>query len=250
MGYVAARIDDVVRAPRTQGLGTISAFLNDLASHLQSPHLARALLGALLCRWLFRASEPMCQNVYSQKEMKLYESLLQNGRASEVQHLDKLGVKLLFADEKFQENELRPRAKKLLDLVERALKEASPNAPGFRGLNDPREWSENAVKLKQTLMISPKDYRIHYCIPDSRFESLWMQAEDAEGLSLTDAEAKDKLVSACLFPALAELEPKKFGEKPVLAEVLVSNKVFFPSSVEKQNFDPNKIIAKAVVLVG
>lgn len=82
--------------------------------------------------------------------------------------------------------------------MEDALKKACPDALGFLGLNDPLEWSENAVKLKQTLMISPKDYRIHYCIPDSPFDPSWMQAKDIEGFSLRDTDAKDKLVSACL----------------------------------------------------
>jgi hypothetical protein len=99
-------------------------------------------------------------------------------------------------------------------------------------------------------MISSKNYRIHYCIPDSPFDPSWMQAEDREGFSLTVTDAKDKLVSACLFPALAELEPKQFGENPLLADVLVNNKVFFPSLAEKRKFDPKNAIAKAVVLVG
>jgi hypothetical protein len=100
-----------------------------------------------------------------------------------------------------------------------------------------------------TLMISPKDYRIHYCLPGSSFEPSWMRAEDLDGFPLTDTEAQNKRVRVCFFPALAELEPSEFNDKTVLAEVLVKDKLFFPNSVEKQSFDPKKVIAKAVVLV-
>lgn len=98
-------------------------------------------------------------------------------------------------------------------------------------------------------MISHNEYRIHYCRPGSLFDSSWMRAEDIDGFSLTDAEAQTMRVGVCLFPALAELEPKIFGDKPVLAELLVKSKVFFPSSAENQKFDPKKVIGKAVVLV-
>lgn len=65
--YVATRMDDLTQVPRAQGLGTIPSFLKDLALHLKNPHLVRAIMGALLCCWLFSTPEPMCQNVYSQK---------------------------------------------------------------------------------------------------------------------------------------------------------------------------------------
>lgn len=63
---------------------------------------------------------------------------------------------------------------------------------GFSSLSDPREWSQNAVKLKMALMISPNEYRIHYCKPGTLFDLSWMRVEDIDGISLTDAEAQNK----------------------------------------------------------
>jgi hypothetical protein len=65
------------------GLSSVSTppqFLEELAPHLHSPHLVQAALGALLCRWLFIAPEPMCKDVYSDKEMKMFRALLINGK--------------------------------------------------------------------------------------------------------------------------------------------------------------------------
>jgi hypothetical protein len=89
-----------------------------------------------------------------------------------------------------------------------ALEKAWLDATGFSGLNDPREWSENAVKLKMAPMVSRNEYRIHYCKPGSLFDTSWMRAEDIDGFSLTDAEAQTKRVGVRLFAALAQLEPK------------------------------------------
>jgi hypothetical protein len=79
IGYVAARMDDLADTRRQTGLGTTLQFLGDLDSYLKSPHLVNAVLGALLCRWLLLKAEPLCRNVYSSKEMKLYEALLLDG---------------------------------------------------------------------------------------------------------------------------------------------------------------------------
>jgi hypothetical protein len=169
--------------------------------------------------------------------------------AMQVQHFDKLSMKLLFEDEHFRGSQLKPRAERLLDLLELSLKKAWPHAPEFRELNDPEEWAEAAVKLKQTLMISPGEYRIHYCMPGSLFDPAWMQAEDVEGFPLTDTQARTKKVIICLFPALAEHKPSAFGENPALSDVLVMNKTFFPTWSEKQGLDTKKVLSKVVVLI-
>lgn len=104
-----------------------------------------------------------------------------------------------------------------------------------------------ATKLKQTLMISPMDYRIHYCMPGTPFDPTWMQAEDDELFPVGDA--KGKVVRTCLFPALFEQDPEPFGTDPSVADILVSNKKLFPSHAEKKARDPKGVIAKAVVLV-
>jgi hypothetical protein len=164
-----------------------------------------------------------------------------------VQHHDKVSSKLLFEDEKFKAGQAKERAMKQLANVVCALKHAWPAAPGFSRLNDPHGWVEAAVKLKQTLMISPMDYRVHFCMPGTPFDPTWMHAEDAE---LFEVKApKGKTVVTCLFPALFEQEPQPFGTNLSVNEILVSNKKFFPSYAEKKTRDPKRVVAKAVVLV-
>jgi hypothetical protein len=98
-------------------------------------------------------------------------------------------------------------------------------------------------------MINDSDFRIRYCMPGIPFDPTWMQAEDAIGFPLTDAQAQSKKVVTCLFPALSEHEPSPFGEWPSLESVLVKNKKFFPTLAEKRAFDPKTVISKATVLI-
>lgn len=49
MEYVAARMDDLAKVP-VQGFGDIKAFVDDLTSHLKSPYLVLAIMGAFLCQ--------------------------------------------------------------------------------------------------------------------------------------------------------------------------------------------------------
>jgi hypothetical protein len=78
-GYISARIDDLSKSCRDAELGVPKQFLEELVPHLESALSAQAVVGALLCRWLFHGPESMCHNVYSPKEMKLFETLLLNG---------------------------------------------------------------------------------------------------------------------------------------------------------------------------
>lgn len=77
-GYVAARIADLASNHRAPGLTSPIQFLDKLAHALQSPHLLRAILGALLCGWLFAGEEPICKDVYSIKELHLHQLVLQS----------------------------------------------------------------------------------------------------------------------------------------------------------------------------
>ena len=156
-------------------------------------------------------------------------------------------MKLLFEDERFHNTEMKIGAQNLLNRLALSLKQAWPDAPGFAPLNDPQDWAEKGIKLKQALMISPRDYRIHYCMPGSPYDPAWMEAEDAEGFPVVDAQSRR--VVTCLFPALTEQDPSPFGENPILDEILVVNKKFFPTFAEKQALDPKMVICKAVVLV-
>jgi hypothetical protein len=75
-GYVAARINDLAKNMATSETESIKQFLEELEPCLQSPYLVQSIIAALLCHWLFSGPEPMCHDVYSPKETKLYESLL------------------------------------------------------------------------------------------------------------------------------------------------------------------------------
>jgi hypothetical protein len=104
-------------------------------------------------------------------------------------------------------------------------------------------------------MINDNEYRIHYCMPGTPFDPMWMQAEDTVGFPLTNAQAQAKTVASCLFPALSEHEPSPIGEWPSpdswpsLESVLVVNKKFFPTCAERRAFDPKTVISKATVLI-
>ena len=50
--------------------------LDDIALQLKSPHVARSVLGAFLCQWLFSSPEAMCHDVYSVRERKLHEATM------------------------------------------------------------------------------------------------------------------------------------------------------------------------------
>jgi hypothetical protein len=81
-GYVAARIDDLANNKCASGLTSPKQFLEELKDRLESPHLAQATLAALLCGWLFSGPEPMCEDIYSPKELELYRALLPTSKYS------------------------------------------------------------------------------------------------------------------------------------------------------------------------
>ncbi|KAH7396895.1 hypothetical protein DE146DRAFT_756583 [Phaeosphaeria sp. MPI-PUGE-AT-0046c] len=242
-GYVAARIDDLAKNLPIHGLDLSREFVEEIALRLESPHLGRSVLGALLCQWVFSGPEPMCIDAYSTKERKLYETLRFTS-VEEVQHLDKVSMKALFDDEHFQNSQLKDRAYKLATSVEWALKKTWPGAPGFDESGSPQRWAKEALQFKQALMIDRDEYRIHYCMPGARFDPSWMQAEDNEGFPVQDAKAEGQKVATCLFPALSRLEAPRLPEDPTLDtldSLLVVNKRFFPSFKEKQEFGPEKV---------
>jgi hypothetical protein len=77
-GYIAARIEDLAKDGR-ELLGPQRMYFEKLSPFLASPHSAHAVVSTLFCRWLFAAPEPMFQDLYSDKELKIYETWLLNG---------------------------------------------------------------------------------------------------------------------------------------------------------------------------
>lgn len=129
------------------------------------------------------------------------------------------------------------------------LTKALPAAPGFDCLNDTEGWLHGALKLRQTLEISPLEYKVHFCMPSTGFDPTWMQAEDAEGFPVSDEAARNKKVVTCLFPALVEHEAKTFTANAKVVDLLVSNKRFLPTQKDKFALDTCKVVSKATVLV-
>jgi hypothetical protein len=163
-----------------------------------------------------------------------------------------MGAALMFNDEddEAQKNRFNKQINKLHHNLLTALSSCCPSAPGLDPENNPRSWLEDASKLKQTLLLSPKDYRIHFCLPGTPFDPSWMKPEDVYGIPLKDFETAGKRVTTCLFPALVELEPAPFGENTTVEDLLVSNKRFFPTQQERKAFDPKTVVSKAFVLLG
>lgn len=270
-GFVAARMGDMAKNQPIHGYPASRQFVAEIVPRVRSPHLARAMLGALLCQWLIFSPETMCAGDYSNKERKRYEAELftrelattrnryinankSAGVAEEVQHIERLSMRSLFADESFQRTKFKERANLLLLSLKLALIQIRPDAPGFDDLNSPEEWAQRAVMLKQKLMLDPKDYRIRYCMPGCRFNPSWMMAEDKDCFPLENAKAKGRKVVTCLFPSLSQHESPPLPEKPTLDtldSLMVVNKKFFPNFEEKQAFTSNwqTVVSKAVVLV-
>jgi hypothetical protein len=169
--------------------------------------------------------------------------------AADVQLLDKVGMKLLFEDERFQKSKQELRAEVFLERVKAALKKVIPAVPGIEAAGGAKDWAKMAVKLKKDLMISQHDYRLHYCKPTTPFDFSWMTPVDSEGFTLKEPQTQGKRVAACLFPAFVQQDPLPFEDSVTLTDLLVCNKNFFPTFAEKQAFDPKKVISKATVLL-
>jgi hypothetical protein len=132
--------------------------------------------------------------------------------------------------------------------AERTLAQTCPSAPGFHE-RDPLDWAKAALKLKQVLMISPKDYRVRFPFPGTDFDPTWIKAKEFDTFPLEDKKASGKKVACCLFPALFEKDPEPFKQNVTVEEILTSNKGFFPSFEEKKTLDPKRVIGKPAVLV-
>jgi hypothetical protein len=164
-----------------------------------------------------------------------------------------MGATLMFNDETdpLQNNRLAKQVSSLEHNLLEALHTCSPNAPGLDPEYGSREWLQDALKFKHSLLLSPKDYRVHFCLPGTPYDESWMAAEDVFGIPLLkESETNGKRVIMCLFPALVEIEAVPFGEHVEVEEVLISNKRFFPTAAERRAFDPTTVVSKACVLLG
>lgn len=155
----------------------------------------------------------------------------------------------------FKGRRIEPRKRKL----ERSFKKATasictPHPQNAHSHSSSSEvFADTAIELKQALLLSPHDYRIHYARPGTKFDKSWMIAVDNEHWEIKENEVEGKEVSMCLFPALMAQAPPDFEDTAPLEEALVLNKNFFPAFGEKP-IDEDKEkkkrpICKAYVLI-
>jgi hypothetical protein len=111
------------------------------------------------------------------------------------------------------------------------------------------KMATESLKLKLSLMLSPKDYRIRYCQPGTRYDPTWMKSRNDKNQQVADHKAADKKITLCLFPALLAQDTQPFADDARIEDVLVKNRKFFPASDEPKSFNPKQCVAKAVVLV-
>jgi hypothetical protein len=176
-----------------------------------------------------------------------------------VQHLDGVATKLLFENDGSKNTAVPKRKSILFKNVSKVLKDTFPAADGFGDEERGNHWLIHAVELKQKLMISNRDYRVHTCRPGTKFDPSWMEAEDVWGCSVKDQQAEGIDVVQCTLPALVQQELEPLARDAPVAAALACNKKFYPSRKEKKAFDPatfdprarapNKVISKAVALV-
>lgn len=99
-------------------------------------------------------------------------------------------------------------------------------------------------------MLSPAKYRLHYARPGVKFDSSWMVGMTSKHWEMKDAEAENRDVSLCLFPAMIEQAPPEITNNTPLEEDLVMNKNFSPAYGENpMSGEKKKVVGKAYVLI-
>jgi hypothetical protein len=151
---------------------------------------------------------------------------------------------MLHQDESLQTQVIARETKSLIDLIK---KESFRSMPPIQigDFDDISSWVEDAVKLKQALMVSSKEYTIQFCSSGVDFDHSWMRAEDENGRHLSESECIFAKVKLCLFPAIAQYSTPVLAQGCDISAVLASRKPFF----KKREPNTVEIISKAVVLV-
>ena len=97
------------------------------------------------------------------------------------------------------------------------------------------------------MLISTKEYRIHYVQPGVPYDSRWMQAYGTDNFPISDKDITGGKLLLCLFPALTCGDAKPMTDETEMWDVLVKNKRFFPKFSE--GVDLSAWISKAAVLL-
>ncbi|KAF9700554.1 hypothetical protein EKO04_001480 [Ascochyta lentis] len=247
-GYLSARAEDIASSRVLDA--ELESCIRGLRKHLISPHALQLLLSALLCRLVFQSPEPLLDGEHTKGWLKLYEAVAVNDGLDQVQRFDKIALQMLFEDDTIKHTLTERRLQKVAQDFTSIAKEVLPPAKkrGPRSKN-PEIWAAKAIEFKKTLLLSPKDYRIHFVEPGMQFDATWMQAVDARNLPISNEEAEGKVVAICLFPALEQRHPQAFHDGSKVEHALAENKRFFPTFVEKETFTPTEQMCLATVLL-
>ena len=166
----------------------------------------------------------------------------------QVARTDKVIAQALFDRADEQACTIQPRKQELVkNLSEVAKSICRPHDTPFS--MTPEDMAKDSLTLKLKLMVSPKDYRIRYCQPGTRYDPAWMRARDDKNQQVADNKAAAKEITLCLFPALLAQDAQPFADDARIEDVLAKNKKFFAASDEPKSFDPKQCVAKAIVLV-
>lgn len=165
-----------------------------------------------------------------------------------VQHLDMIVTKILF-DKPEHRIDDQKRAANILVVLNKTLRVSGSDLDTFGDLELHESWVMEAVKLKKELMISPNDYRIHVSKAGSAFDPAWMTGVGQDGRPVDGRNIGSRKAVLCLFPAILRLERQQLGDDANITDALVSHRKFLPTRRERSSFDPQRCIAKAIVLV-
>lgn len=246
-GYISRCAEEIAhgRIPGDQ----LKACIKSLKPYIQSPHAQQTLLSALSCRWIFTSPEPMLTSMHSTGMMKIYQSMVDGDKdgLERVRHQDKLATQFLFSDADFQATELTQRTSDFslrFQLAQKLCCKPS-DIPPPKPLH---AFTTAAITLKQSLLLSPHSYRLHFAPAGTLFDARWMRAHDPEHFPLADDKAAGRKIALCLFPALVCLEPRAGADREI-EDVLCKNKRFLPTFAERVDVGKEVGVSKAVVMV-
>ncbi len=158
-------------------------------------------------------------------------------------------TKQMFVDVEEEQTTIRTRQQELKRNLTTAVQDFLPPPHVLPNIELAERLAVDAISLKQSLMLSPMDCRIHYCHPGVIFDPSWMQANNSENLEVGGDLVAGKPVTLCLFPALFAQEARPFDSQSRMEDAFVKNKRFFYTTKEPIDCNSGRCITKAIVLV-
>ncbi|KAF2129965.1 hypothetical protein P153DRAFT_418650 [Dothidotthia symphoricarpi CBS 119687] len=245
-GFLVAKVDELLNGRHADQ--ELEEWLEGFIAQLGQLKGAQTLMSALFCRLVFATPDPMFNEV-DPISMEIYKMTALTEGLMRVKHLNMIGTKLWFASVEFASGAGLRRATMIATRFGQMAQATAPHKTPMFEYFDGIAWARKAIELKQSLLISPMDYRIHFCFPGTKFDPSWMQAEDDEGDIIKGPISEGTRVAMCLFPAIAQQAAAPFVKDADVTDALVSRKRFFPTHKEKMELNPANVLSKAVVLL-